>query len=246
MGTVITVTYATASALLNMACLIAIGFAFGYEQVGPMIAAFALATISVLLSPTPQGVGVVEAAIIAVLCSANCDLASATAISLVYRGIIFWIPFCIGAVMLSQSGFFKEKGERTEDARARDVGWITGTIVIILGIVNEVLAIVPSLLAPYSMLTQWVDFGNMFAGPMLIASGIVLVLIGVGLIFRLRMAWALGITVLTILGGLELLYYNTVIIGVLLIALAAWLFVKSSVFSRHLENLIENKKEKQA
>ena len=62
-----------------------------------------------MLSPTPQGVGVVEAAIAAVLTSAGCSLSVATAIALVYRGIMFWVPFCIGAVLLSQSGFFTAK-----------------------------------------------------------------------------------------------------------------------------------------
>ena len=48
-----------------MACLVAIGYAFGFTHVTALVAAFAVAAISVILSPTPQGVGVVEAAIAA-------------------------------------------------------------------------------------------------------------------------------------------------------------------------------------
>ena len=108
-GTLVTVSYASFSAVLNMACLVAIGYAFGCTDVAALVAAFAVAAISVILSPTPQGVGVVEAAIAAILTAQGTSLATATAIALVYRGIMFWIPFCIGAVLLSQSGFFADK-----------------------------------------------------------------------------------------------------------------------------------------
>lgn len=236
-GAMITVMYATASALLNMFCLIAIGFAFGYEQVGPMIAAFALATISVLLSPTPQGVGVVEAAIVAVLCGAGCDLTAATAISLVYRGIIFWIPFCVGAVMLSQSGFFKGKKNPTENERAREAGWIGGTIVGVIAVVNLIMALLPQLSAPYSLLVQWIDIGNMFAGQALVLSGLVLLAIAIGLVFRQRLAWAFAITALTLIAGFEFVYYNTVMVALILIVVASWLFLKRDCFSLHLGDL---------
>ncbi|MFR7737900.1 MAG: lysylphosphatidylglycerol synthase transmembrane domain-containing protein, partial [Eggerthella lenta] len=114
-GTMVTVSYASFSAILNMACLVAIGYAFGFENVAALVAAFAVAAISVILSPTPQGVGVVEAAIAAILTAHGCSLATATAIALVYRGIMFWIPFCIGALLLSQSGFFADKKSPTEE-----------------------------------------------------------------------------------------------------------------------------------
>lgn len=236
-GALITVTYATASALLNMLCLIAIGFAFGYEVVGPMIAAFALATISVLLSPTPQGVGVVEAAIVAVLCGAGCDLAAATAISLVYRGIIFWIPFCIGAVMLSQSGFFKGKKNASQNEKAREAGWVSGMLVGIIAVVNLVMALLPQLFEPYSLLTQWIDIGNMFAGQALIFSGILLLLVAVGLVFRLRIAWAFGITILTLIAGFEFVYYNTVMVALILTIVAIWLFWKRDCFTEHINDI---------
>ena len=114
-----------------MACLIAIGVAFGFDNVAALVAAFSVAAIAVILSPTPQGVGVVEAAIAAILTSAGCSLSVATAIALVYRGIMFWIPFCIGAVLLSQSGFFKAKKDTTTEGKRKDIGWIAGTLVII-------------------------------------------------------------------------------------------------------------------
>ena len=135
-GSVITVAYASFSAILNMACLVAIGYAFGFENVEALVAAFAVGAISVILSPTPQGVGVVEAMITAILTAYGCSVATAAAIALVYRGVMFWIPFCIGAVLLSQAGFFKSKKSATEMQKHKDIAWISGTLVFLVGAVN--------------------------------------------------------------------------------------------------------------
>lgn len=233
-GTAITVIYASISAILNMMCLIAIGYAFGFTDIGPLIAAFALAVISVLLSPTPQGVGVVEAAIAAVLTSAGCQLSVATAIALVYRGIMFWIPFCIGALLLSQSGFFTSKKDSSQQAKRKDYGWIGGTLVIVCAVVNLIMALVPNLFASYSLLTQWINIGNMLAGPSLIVTAILLLLAGVGLIFRFRIAWSIALMVLTLIAGFELVFYDTIKVAIPILLLAAWLFWKRDAFGEPL------------
>lgn len=231
-GTLITVAYASFSAILNMATLVAIGFAFGFEEAAPLVAAFAVAAISVILSPTPQGIGVVEAAIAAILTAYGCSLATATAIALVYRGIMFWIPFCIGAVLLSQSGFFASKKTATEEQKHKDIGWIAGTLVALIGLVNIGLAFVPSSFAPYTMLTSWIDMSTVFAaGPLIIGSMLLLVL-AVGLILRFRTAWAFTICLLVLVAGVEFLFQGTIHIGVAGILLAVWLFWKRVAFDR--------------
>ncbi len=229
-GTAITIVYASASAILNMLCLIAIGFAFGFTDIGPLIAAFALGVISVLLSPTPQGVGVVEAAIAAVLTSAGCSLSVATAIALVYRGIMFWVPFCIGAVLLSQSGFFTAKKDNSAQAKHRDIGWISGTLVILCAVVNLVMALFPQLFASYTLLTQWIDISNMLSGPALIFTAIILLIAGIGLIFRFRIAWAFALTFLVLIAGFEFIFYETIKVAIPVLLIAIWLFWKRDVF----------------
>lgn len=229
-GAFVTILYGVASALLNMACLIAIGFAFGFEAVGPLVSAFALAAISVILSPTPQGVGVVEAAIAAVLTGAGCSLSVATAIALVYRGIMFWIPFCIGAMLLSQAGFFKNKKDESTDAKRNDAGWVGGTLVVVCALVNLALAFVPKLFASYNELTQWVDLGNMLAGPALIAISVVMLLLGVGLVFRYRIVWGAAMALLSLIAGVELIYQETLFVAVPLALILVWLFWKRNAF----------------
>lgn len=233
-GALITVFYAAASALLNMACLIAIGVAFGFDQLAPLIAAFSVAAIAVILSPTPQGVGVVEAAIAAILTSAGCSLSVATAIALVYRGIMFWIPFCIGALLLSQSGFFKDKKDKTLKGKYKDTGWIAGTLVIICAVVNLVMAFLPNAVATYSMLTQWINIGNVVGGPLLIITSIILLILGIGLIFRFRLAWVFAITLVFMLAGFEFVFHETVKVAIPMALLGLWLFFKRDAFCEPL------------
>ncbi|WP_139653727.1 lysylphosphatidylglycerol synthase transmembrane domain-containing protein [Raoultibacter phocaeensis] len=233
-GTLVTVGYASFSAVLNMACLVAIGYAFGFEHVSALVAAFAVAAISVILSPTPQGVGVVEAAIAAILTAHGCSLATATAIALVYRGIMFWIPFCIGALLLSQSGFFADKKNATEQQRAKDIGWISGTLVGLVGLVNIGLSLIPTTFEPYSALTSWIDMGAFLKGPWLIACGIVLLVLAVGLVMRFRTAWALAVTVLILIAGGEFLFVDTAKVALAVVVLVVWLFWKRAAFDKPL------------
>lgn len=231
MGVVVTIAWATLSAVLNMSCLVAIGFAFGCEDIAPLVASFGITVVSIMLSPTPQGIGVTEAAITAVLTAAGTSVTTAAAIALVYRGIMLWIPFVVGAVMLSQSGFFKSKKSPTEESRAKDIGWITGTLVALVGIVNIVLAVAAQALAPYGMLTQFVDLSGLLVGPSLIGGGILLIICALGLIMRIRVMWAVSMAVLFILGGLEL-FFETYQVAIPVIVLAVVLIVKRDAFDK--------------
>jgi phosphatidylglycerol lysyltransferase len=231
-GTAITVVYASFSAILNMACLVAIGYAFGFEMVEALIAAFAVGAISVILSPTPQGVGVVEAMIIAILTAYGCPAATAAAIALVYRGIMFWIPFCIGAVLLSQSGFFKSKKTDSELQKQKDIGWISGVLVFLLGVVNIFYALAPDVLLPYTMLTSWVDMSSLFVGIPLIISSLFLIVCAVGLVMRFRTAWALTISALVLIAGVEFAFRGTWHVSLVCIALFVWMFWRRDAFDR--------------
>lgn len=231
-GTFITVAYASFSAILNMACLVAIGYAFGFEHVEALVAAFAVGAISVILSPTPQGVGVVEAAITAILTAYGCSVATAAAIALVYRGVMFWIPFCIGAVLLSQSGFFHSKKSATEEQKHKDIGWISGTLVFLVGAVNIGVALVPDMLTPYTMLTTWIDMSSLVVGIPLILSSVFLMLCAVGLVMRFRTAWAITISALVLIAGSEFLFVGTWHVSICSLLLFAWLFWKRAAFDR--------------
>lgn len=231
-GTAVTVSWASLSAITNMLCLVAVGFAFGYTNVPVLVAAFALSAISVILSPTPQGVGVVEAVIIAAVAGGGGDAALGATIALVYRGIMFWIPFGIGALLLSQTDFFVGKKNPSLEQKAKDIGWIAGTLVGIVGLVNIGLNFIPSLFEPYQALVEWISFGDLFMGPTLIVVGIALLVLAVGLVMRFRTAWAITEVLLVLVAAAEFLFYDTIKVAIVVIALAVWLYTRRQVFDQ--------------
>ena len=65
-----------------------------------------------MISITPQGVGVVEAAVVVAFTSFGETAAAGTAIGLVYRGIVFWMPFLIGAILIQKTKTFQGEGKK--------------------------------------------------------------------------------------------------------------------------------------
>jgi phosphatidylglycerol lysyltransferase len=223
-GTIISVSWASLSAILNMLCLVAIGFAFGYTEVPVLVAAFALAAVSVIVSPTPQGVGVVEAAIAAIITGAGGELTTATTIALVYRGIMFWLPFCIGALLLGQTDFFSSKDKKADpEQQKKDVAWVSGTFVGITGLVNIGLNFVPQLFEPYAAAIQFINFGDIFFGPTLGIMGVLLLVLAIGLVMRFHTAWGLTVVLLVLVASVEFLFYATITVAAVMIALIVWL-----------------------
>ena len=79
------------------------GLAFGVTSIEPLVCGYVVATLFAMISITPQGVGVVEAAVVVAFTSFGESAAAGTAIGLVYRGIVFWMPFIIGAILINAS-----------------------------------------------------------------------------------------------------------------------------------------------
>ena len=69
-----------------------------------------------MISITPQGVGVVEAAVVVAFTSFGVSGAAGLSIALVYRGIVFWMPFLIGAILIQTTKTFKHDAKRVSRA----------------------------------------------------------------------------------------------------------------------------------
>ncbi len=63
---------------------------------GTLIAGYSIAQLFTIVSPTPAGVGVVEGVMTLALNSLYVPLGAAAVITLLYRGITFWVPLLIG------------------------------------------------------------------------------------------------------------------------------------------------------
>lgn len=103
---------------------------------------------------------------------------------------------------------------------------------LIIGLVNVGLALIPGTFAPFTMLTDWINIGSLFVGLPLIIGSVLLILCAIGLILRLRTAWAVTVTLLVLIAGSEFLFRGTIQVGIASLLLMIWLFAKRDAFDR--------------
>lgn len=97
----------------ELACFCLVGIGFGVSIPEALICGYVVATLFAMISVTPQGVGVVEAAVLVAFTSFGVSSAAGMAIALVYRGIVFWMPFLIGAILIQRTKTFRSEAKRT-------------------------------------------------------------------------------------------------------------------------------------
>lgn len=109
------------ASLCELSCFCLVGLAFGVTSIEPLVCGYVVATLFAMISITPQGVGVVEAMVVVAFTAFGESSAAGMAIGLVYRGIVFWMPFIIGAILINATKTFRggdEKEAAGEDERA--------------------------------------------------------------------------------------------------------------------------------
>ncbi len=84
----------------ELVCFCLVGIAFGLTSPSILIGGYVVATLFSWVAITPQGVGVAEAMIIVALAASGLSTTMATAIAIVYRGVVFWMPFAIGSIVI--------------------------------------------------------------------------------------------------------------------------------------------------
>ena len=83
-------------------CFMCVGFAFGFTYVPYLVAGYVAGFI--IATFIPQTIGAVEVLLALILGGYGVSGATAAAISIVYRGLIFWVPFLVGAVCINITG----------------------------------------------------------------------------------------------------------------------------------------------
>ena len=103
--------YSVLASTFELGCFCLVGIAFGLEVAPVLVGGYVVATLFSWVAITPQGVGVAETMLVIALAASRVNITLATTIALVYRGIVFWMPFAIGAVLIHRTGSFrKSKG----------------------------------------------------------------------------------------------------------------------------------------
>ena len=115
------------ASLCELACFSLVGVGFGVTVPEALICGYVVATLFAMISITPQGVGVVEAAVLVAFTSFGVSSAAGMAIALVYRGIVFWFPFLVGAVLIQTTKTFKREAKRVARDQEKGKGRIGGT-----------------------------------------------------------------------------------------------------------------------
>ncbi|NTU90044.1 MAG: flippase-like domain-containing protein, partial [Actinobacteria bacterium] len=226
--------FSTLASGLEMLGFVSVGFAFGLTAVNELIAAYVVTNIFTIVSPSPNGVGFAEAAATLVLTSYGTPATISTAIALVFRGFVFWVPFAVGALLLRRTGFFAKKKDETEEEKALQTGYLAGLFIFVFGLANVVFAIVPVMPSAYELLTTWFSVGNVFSGTWAVILGIMLILMTRGMIRRSRTTWAWAMVLLILLAVAQLMSAKTYYAALAILVLAAWLFRKRSSFDRLL------------
>lgn len=79
--------------VIFLLCFLAFNVAF---SPGTIVGGWSISYLFTIVSPTPGGMGVVEGLLPLSLVTLNVPLGAATIITLLYRGITFWLPLFIG------------------------------------------------------------------------------------------------------------------------------------------------------
>jgi phosphatidylglycerol lysyltransferase len=219
----LTLGVALAAQLIDLASIYILFLAFRWPvSFGVLVAGFAVGVLFWIVSITPQGIGVVEGVMALTYTSLGVPAATATAVTLAFRGLTFWLPLAFGFFLLRRTRTFNI----TQPSHAGSWGVrIVAILTALMGLVNLISAITPSLSARVEIIERYspleVRHGSHLAAAL---AGFALLLLARSLWRRKRVAWLLTLLVLCISIGSHLLkgldYEEALLSGVL----ALWLF----------------------
>ena len=212
---------------LDLGCFIAVGWAFGWHPIGPLIAGYAVGIVVWLTSIVPQGVGVVEGSVALLLVSFGAPPATAAAISLTFRGLTFWLPFLAGFVLLSRVSTFRDdRGQAASEFPAK----AAAAVVFIVGVINILSASTPGLAYRMALLESFLPFGVQAGHLAAVLAGIALIMLSRGLWHHKRSAYLLTVALLALSAVSHLvkgLDYEEAIIAM---AVMVWLLTEGATF----------------
>ena len=181
--------------LAGLATFIAVGFALGWPAFGALIAAWAVGTLVWLISPIPQGIGVVEAVLALMLASFGADAPTALAISLAYRGLAYWLPLAVGWVLASRVPSLSPLS-----AEAREVFPVrlAAAVTFVVGVANVLTAFTPRFAARFGTIGRALPLQSEYGRLSAALAGVALMMLARGLWRRKRLAWLVTVTVLAV------------------------------------------------
>ncbi|CAN5797667.1 hypothetical protein BH10CHL1_BH10CHL1_29310 [soil metagenome] len=195
---------------------------------GVLVVGYAMTILFAIISPTPSGIGVVEALMPVIYTSLGVPVATATVISLTFRGLSFWLPMFVGFVLLRRLRLFSAP-ERSlaENEQTHLVAVITAC----MGVVNVLSGAMPALANRVQMIASYSPLEVRRGGHLTsVLAGFALLALAQALWRRKQTAWLLTVAILILSAVVHLvkgLDYEEATLATLL---AAYLFTQRSHF----------------
>ncbi|MGD8403594.1 MAG: flippase-like domain-containing protein [Anaerolineales bacterium] len=188
---------------------------------GVLLAGFAMGILFWIVSPIPQGIGLVEGVMTLTYTSLGVSADTAAVVSIAFRGLTFWLPLVLGFVLIQRTRTFgRRERSLAESWGVRLVALLTA----LMGIVNLLSAATPALISRFEIIESYLPLVVSRGGHLTAAlGGFALMSLSIGLWRRKRNAWVLTLAVLVIsaishlIKGLD---YEEALLG---LGLAVWL-----------------------
>ncbi len=224
-----TIGIALAAHLMNIVTLDLVFQAFRQPiDLWPLVAGYAIAILFLIVSITPQGIGVVEGVLTLTLTSMGISPAVSASIALVFRGITFWLPLVLGFLLLQRvKTFGAEEHSLGERWTVRFLAIMTG----IMGVVNLLSAVTPGLAERTRLLRHYLPLSVSTGSHLTVAlAGFALLLLAGALWRRKRTAWAATLVVLLLSAAGHLTKGLDYEEALLALGMAAWLVWQRAEF----------------
>ncbi|MEZ4729331.1 MAG: flippase-like domain-containing protein [Caldilineaceae bacterium] len=180
---------------LDLASLYSLFLAFDQPvSSGVLLVGYAMTLLFGIVSPTPNGIGVVEGIMPVIYTSLGLPLATATVISLTFRGLTFWLPMLAGFFLLRRLKLFTA-AERS--LAEREQPHLVAVATATMGIVNLLSGATPGFAERMRLLAQVspleVRHGSRMTA---VLAGFALLLLARGLWRRKETAWWMALVLL--------------------------------------------------
>ncbi len=177
--------------------LLSLFFAFGMTVTpGILLAGYTISMLFMIVSPTPNGIGVVETVLPLMYASLGVPVDQGAVVTFAFRGVTFWVPLLIGFMLLRQLQMFGGRGRTlAESGQAR----LAAVLTALMGVVNVLSAVQPALLEPVAALAELSPIAMRESGRVTaVFTGFMLLLLARGLWRHKRAAWWLTLAILSV------------------------------------------------